>query len=79
MRNLDYESFVNQWNLDTIPACNVGMLLLRNVFDSFDSETFWDTLKRYENGQPIDSDIDENPYWKAFSEHCTFCEDCNES
>jgi hypothetical protein len=79
MQTLDYESFLNQWGLDDIPACNIGMLLLKNVSDNFESKTFWDTLKRYENSQSIDPDIDENPYWKAFSEHCSTCENCNEN
>jgi hypothetical protein len=73
------ESFISQWTLDEIPACPVGIDLLYVFSKSVDDADFNSAVKAYERGVPISDEIQRNPLWAAYAEHCNGCEDCNEA
>jgi len=42
--------FLELWVADEIPACDVGMILLKGVYDTEDRAVFWNILRIYAGG-----------------------------
>ncbi len=78
MSIMNLEDFIDRWDLETMPACDKGMELLRQF-----AENHPDTFGQL---QPEDFIKLDNPAfllgiaeWEAFAEHCSTCEECNET
>lgn len=78
MKNADFNTFLERWSFEEIPACSFGMLFLKCVYDGVGETIFWDNWKRYEREEPLDVGVSENPCWQSFRDHYDACEDCNE-
>jgi hypothetical protein len=72
------DAFLDLWSTDEIPACDIGMKLLKVAYDNEDQVVFWDALRLYAGGVSSSSGLRDPAAWEAYMEHCDNCADCNE-
>ena len=63
-----------EWANDALPACAVGMDLLRQLEAARPNDYAF--LEAQDSVDPRTSAFVGIPEWDAFTEHCETCEDC---
>ena len=73
---MEFEAFLEQWDLEPIPACEEGMRLLHQFWEKHpDSYAYLRPQDFVELNSPAFSGI---PEWDAFAHHFATCRNCNE-
>lgn len=75
---MDYREFVSWWSTDELPACDVGMSLLKIVLDDVGQDVFFLNWRRHEVYEELDPTFSDHPSWVGFVDHHDSCDNCNE-
>jgi hypothetical protein len=70
---IDRNALLNLWDLENIPACDVGMELARTFM-----KTCGAGLDRLGTEEPADRITEINAAYMALVEHGSTCDKCNE-
>lgn len=72
---MEFATFLEQWDLESIPTCEEGMRLLYQFSEKYPgSYAYLRPQDFVELNNPAFSDI---PEWDAFAQHAANCQSCN--
>ena len=72
-----YRQFIAQWELEDMPACDRGMILLMDLADAH--PIAYEMARKQGFGNLTHPIFQKLPRWIVFAEHYNSCPNCNES